>query len=261
MQQRTRIVCAYVMTHDSGHAPNPFHNVCTLAICTPNHMRSRSKPRDWIIGLASAGIRKNLGEPDVWRLIYAMNVEKKLDLDSYYKAPQFAAKIPKLGGSIMESCGDNFYCKDAGGQLHHTRQTDEHLAEPPGTGIEKQDIDGDRVFIGQRYWYFGRNAPALPRGQQWAERLIAKFASSAVGLRYVYEEGAEIGGRWSDTDLSDFIAWLPATGGFLGRPTHWPQVDEMQMKSSSCAPHQTKPTNDIEEVLNAKANAISACGN
>lgn len=261
---RTRIVCAYVMTHDSGHAPNPFYNACTLAICTPNHMRSRSEPGDWIIGLASAGIRKELGDSSVWRLIYAMNVEEKKDLDSYYKDPRFAVKLPKLGGSIVESCGDNFYCKDASGKLHHTRQTDEHQAQPPGTGIEKQDIDGDRVFVSRRYWYFGRNAPALPRGVEWAERLIAKFASSAVGLRYVYEEGAEIGGRWSNADLSDFIAWLPAKEGLLGRPTHWPhmdeiQMDEMQLKSSSCGAYQTKTRK--EEVHNAKANAVPACGN
>ena len=183
MKQQAGIVCAYVMTHDSGHAPNPFHNVCTLAICTPNHKRSRSKTGDWIIGLAGSRIRKELGEPDVWRLIYAMNIEKKMDLDSYYRDPQFAAKIPKLDGSLVESCGDNFYCKDSRWQLHHTRQTNEHQAEPPDTGIEQQDIYGDRMFAGRRYWYFGRNAPALPRGEQWVERLISKFVPSAVGLR------------------------------------------------------------------------------
>ncbi|WP_279615819.1 Nmad2 family putative nucleotide modification protein [Cupriavidus alkaliphilus] len=259
VHEPAKIVCAYVMTHDSGHAPNPFHNTCTLAICTPNHMRSRCRPGDWIIGLASASIRRELGEPDVWRLIYAMNVEKKLDLDSYYRDPQFAAKIPRLGSSLVESCGDNFYCKDSSGQLHHTRQTDEHQAQPPGTGIEKQDICGDRVFVGQRFWYFGRNAPAIPLGKQWAERLISKFSASAVGLRYVYEEGAEIGGRWSDSDLSDFSAWLPANGGLLGRPTHWPQGEEGRMNSSGCNSYRTNSLTDIEKISNAKADAIPAC--
>ena len=263
MQQRTQIVCAYVMTHDGGHAPNPFHGACTLAICTPNHKNSRCKPGDWIIGLAGAGIRKELGDSDVWRLIYAMKVDQKLNLDSYYRNPHFAAKIPKHGGTMVEACGDNFYCKDATGRLQHTRQTDEHHADPPGTGIEKQDIDGNRVFIGQRYWYFGRNAPALPRGRQWTERLIAKFVhpAPAVGLRYVYEEGAEIGGRWSNDDHSDFIAWLPNKAGVLGLPTHWPQVDDDQTKPSGCGSNRTKRVNDAEEVLNATAHACSSCGN
>lgn len=250
MHQKTKIVCAYVMKHDSGHAPNPFHRVCTLAICTPNHMSSRSAPGDWIIGLANAAIRRKLDNSEVWRLIYAMHIERKLDLDSYYKDPQFQAKIPKLDGTIVENCGDNFYNRDSSGQLRHTRQTYEHLAEPPGTGIEKQDIDGDRVFVSQRYWYFGRNAPALPRGQQWADRLIAKFASSPRGLRNVYEEGAQFNRRWSDADLSDFIAWLPRTKGVLGVPTHWPNVQEQPLNFSSCNPCQKKPLNGIERVLN-----------
>lgn len=223
-------------------------------------MRSRSERGDWIIGLAGARIRKELGDPNVWRLIYAMNVEKRLDLDSYYRDPQFAGKIPKLGGSLVESCGDNFYRKGASGQLHHTRETNEHQAEPHGTGIEKQDIDGDRAFVSRRYWYFGRNAPAFPRGAQWAERLIAKFIPSAVGLRYVYEDGADVRGRWSDADLSDFIAWLPGNGGLLGRPTHWPRADEEQMKSSGCGANRMKLLTDIEDVFNAKTNAIPACG-
>lgn len=259
MHKQTRIACAYVMTHDSGHAPNPFHDVCTLAICTPNHMRSRSKSGDWIIGLASAAIRKELGDREVWRLIYAMQIEKKLELDSYYRNARFKAKIPKLGRSMIEACGDNFYCKDGNGQLRHTGQTEEHRSQSAGTGIEKQDIDGDRVFIGQRYWYFGRNAPALPRGQQWAERLISKFTSSAVGLRYVYEEGAEVGGRWSDGDLSDFIAWLPEKKGILGYPTRWSSVEVKQAQFSTCDSRR-KTQDELEEILNIKGKAIRTCG-
>ncbi len=259
MNQRARIVCAYVMTNDSGLAPNPFHNVCTLAICTPNHMRSRSQRGDWIIGLAGARIRKELGDPNIWRLIYAMNVENRLDLDSYYRNPQFAKKIPKLGRSLVESCGDNFYCKDASGRLHHTRETNEHQAEPHDTGIEKQDIAGDRAFVSQRYWYFGRNAPAFPRDVQWAERLIARFSPSAVGLRNIYDEGVEIGGRWSDTDLSDFVAWLPGKCGLLGQPTHWPRLDGDQMIFGRCDVRRMKPQTDLEEVPDAKTNVIPAC--
>jgi hypothetical protein len=259
MLKKTRIVCAYVMTHDSGHAPNPFHDVCTLAICTPNHKRSRSQPGDWIIGLASADIRKKLGDSDTWRLIYAMQIEEKLDLNSYYTDSRFKAKIPKLGGSIVESCGDNFYCRSADGQLSHTRQTYEHLAEPPGTGIEKQDIDGDRVFVSQRYWYFGRNAPALPRGQQWAERLITKFSSLAIGLRNLYEEGTELSGRWSNADLSDFVSWLPEAKGILGNPIHWPDVETKETKISICKPHHRKIAKTTEKFQNHEESTISSC--
>lgn len=247
MPPPTRIVCAYVMTHDSGHAPNPFHNVCTLAICTPNHKRSRSQPGDWIIGLAGAGIRQKLGEENTWRLLYAMNVDRTLDLDSYYRDPQFAVKMPRPGASMEESRGDNFYCKDASGRLRHTRATEEHQAQPPGTGIEKQDMDGDRVFVARHFWYFGRNAPSLPHGQQWAERLIDKFDTVAVGLRHVYDEGAEIGGRWSDADLRAFIDWLPEAQGVLGIPTHWPDAQDELQCTSSCGRIREKCSSDCRE--------------
>ena len=31
----------YVMTSDKGLAPNPYFGVCSLALCTPNHMNAR----------------------------------------------------------------------------------------------------------------------------------------------------------------------------------------------------------------------------
>lgn len=40
----------YVMTSDSGLAPNPYFGVCSLALCTPNHMNAKLKPGDWIVG-------------------------------------------------------------------------------------------------------------------------------------------------------------------------------------------------------------------
>jgi len=260
MSRPARIVCAYVMRHDSGHAPNPFHGVCTLAICTPNHGRSRTQPGDWIIGLAGASLRKDLGDPHGWRLIYAMHVENKLDLDTYYRDPQYSAKIPTPGASTVASCGDNFYSRDVNGHLRHTRQTSEHQAEVPGTGIEKQDITGDRVFIAKRYWYFGRKAPTLPRGEPWAERMITSFANGARGLRNVYDGGAQIGRRWSDADLADFIAWLPEAGGALGDPTHWPDAQGEQSCVSSCSPAQPNRPQSVDAGRQSHCGAAPGCG-
>lgn len=42
----------YVVTHDTGFAPNPFHGYCTLATCKP-HIRGRAEAGDWVIGLGS----------------------------------------------------------------------------------------------------------------------------------------------------------------------------------------------------------------
>lgn len=222
------------MTSESGHAPNPFHGVGTLAICTPNHRRSRVQRGDWIIGVAGYPLRKELGSPHVWRLLHAMHIDTRLDLDSYFREPRFAMKRPKRGGSAIEACGDNFYCKDVSGNLQHTGDTDEHLEDLAGTGLEKQDIDGDTVFAGDRFWYFGRNAIALPRGVPWVEKLVATFTVQPRGPRNIFDEGREVDKRWSTTDLAAFTAWLPEAGGVLGLPIHWPESGEEGAEASAC---------------------------
>src|ERR1035437_4186815 len=46
----TNKVCFYIMRVDTGFAPNPFHGVCTLAACTPNHQHARLFKGDLIAG-------------------------------------------------------------------------------------------------------------------------------------------------------------------------------------------------------------------
>ena len=41
------------MNFDVGFAPNPYHGCCTLAACTPNHMRANLGLGDVIIGVES----------------------------------------------------------------------------------------------------------------------------------------------------------------------------------------------------------------
>lgn len=54
----------YIVTHDTGFAPNPFGEYCTLANCTPNHMGIRADADDWICGFS--------GKADGHRLVYAL---------------------------------------------------------------------------------------------------------------------------------------------------------------------------------------------
>lgn len=190
-------VCAYVMRIDSGLAPNPFHGVCTLALCTPNHMRADLDRDDWILGLAGADLRKTLGSSDEWRIVYAMRVDERLSLNEYYEHPDFKAKIPVKNGSRRQQCGDNFYKANAQGVLAHTGESGDHLDEPG-------DIKGDRAFVGRQYWYFGRSAPQLP-AEAWARRLKSAFTGSPRGIRYV------LGGKassWSAHDYAEFVNWL-----------------------------------------------------
>lgn len=250
MDKEPKLVCAYIMTHDSGHAPNPFHGVCTLSICTPNHKPSRAQVGDWIVGLAGYPLRAKLKSLNVWRLVYAMHIDARLDLDSYYKDPRFELKHPKRGGPLIEACGDNFYRKNAAGNLEHTGETDQHLEDQPGTGLERQDIDGNTVFAGQTFWYFGRNAAALPRGVLWAEKLVTTFTAQPRGPRNIFDEGCDVDKRWSAADLAAFIAWLPKACGVLGLPIDWPVTGEDASGVISCGPKAKRVC----------ANTTEACG-
>jgi hypothetical protein len=40
----------YIVTHDTGFSPNPFHGYCTLACCKPT-IRRTAKEGDWVVGL------------------------------------------------------------------------------------------------------------------------------------------------------------------------------------------------------------------
>lgn len=75
----------YVMTCDTGLAPNPYHGYCTLALCEPQ-IRRTAQVGDWIIGLGS--VSAGLGR----RLAYAMQVSETLSFEEYWDDPRFECK-------------------------------------------------------------------------------------------------------------------------------------------------------------------------
>lgn len=200
MKIRPERVCAYVMTVDSGLAPNPFHGVCTLAVCAPNHVRAKLEKDDWIIGIAGAELQGRMGaQKDQRRLVYAMKIDKCLKLGEYYDSADYKLKIPKLKGSKEVMCGDNFY-RLADGKLEHTRQTREH------EGLQEQDSKGDRVFIGKTFYYFGSSAPEIPQTKQWGEKLVRQLKRRSVGITYI--QGGSIKNPWEENDFREFSDFL-----------------------------------------------------
>lgn len=142
-------LCTYVVTGDTGLAPNPFWGWCTLAVCTPNHQGTRLKEGDWISGF----LTKTRGH----KFLYAMEVAEVLDLHDYFHDPRFAQKRPNLKGGWKERCGDNFYSRDKNGEwMQHPNRF--HVGE----GIKQQDTKYARVFIASRFWYLGRSAVNAP---------------------------------------------------------------------------------------------------
>jgi hypothetical protein len=78
---------SYVVEHDTGKAPNPYFDFCTLCRCKyrecPEDRKNiveLVKPGDWVIGTGGAG-KRSAGHG---KLVYAMQVDEKLTRADYY---------------------------------------------------------------------------------------------------------------------------------------------------------------------------------
>src|SRR5215212_4254586 len=71
-----RRLCSYVVPRDTGFAPNPVGQFCTLAACTPNHQGLKLRAGDWIVGTEPSSRES--------KLVYAMQVSEVLDFDTYF---------------------------------------------------------------------------------------------------------------------------------------------------------------------------------
>jgi len=143
-------VYSYVMTHDTGFAPNPFWGYCTLAACTPNHRGIRPQIGDWIIGTESI----DKGN----KLIYAMQISFIMSLDKYYTDRRFKKKIPVIKSEDWrQHCGDNIYYKDKSDKW---QQYPSIFHDKPEN--KRQDLEHPYVFIAKRFYYFGCKAEKIP---------------------------------------------------------------------------------------------------
>lgn len=74
----------YRITVDSGDAPNPYGNICSLAICKPS-IRRCCKPGDWVVGIVSKTLINKIkgNQTEVNNILYAMRVTQKLTFEEY----------------------------------------------------------------------------------------------------------------------------------------------------------------------------------
>lgn len=139
---------SYIITKDTGLAPNPFWRYCTLSVCTPNHQSAQAGKEDWIMGTEDTASGN--------KLIYALEVDEKLHFDDYFKDNRFQKKKPVMNGTWRQRCGDNFYYSKTGKwkqlrNLYHYGES--HL---------EKDTLYPYVFIGKHFFYFGKNAIEIP---------------------------------------------------------------------------------------------------
>ncbi|MFQ5961781.1 MAG: hypothetical protein ACE5MG_10315 [Candidatus Methylomirabilales bacterium] len=196
----------YILTHDSGFAPNPFWGFCTLATCKPK-MRSSASMDDWVVGVGS------VNTVGAGKLVYAMQVCEVLSFDEYDRDPRFQSKKPKVSGSRQERCGDNIYHRGSDGRWHQ-RPNPHH-----GRGHLKRDVQqGRHVLVAKTFYYFGADALEIPRR-------FKELIPVTQGHRSRF--GAEL--------IQRFLSWLSqsAKPGVYGEPFAWVAGDK---GTGACCP-------------------------
>lgn len=138
---------SYCIPIDNGSAPNPFHGVCTLAICKPK-IRSTAKIGDWIVGTGSKEFNLE------GKVVYAMKVTQRMtfqDYDSYCRT-ELQGKIPNWRTSnFVDKIGDCIYDYSTGKSLIIRK----------GVHNEKNmitDLNGKYVLLSNQFYYFGDRA-------------------------------------------------------------------------------------------------------
>lgn len=194
----TKRVYSYVVVHDTGFSPNPFHGLLTLACCKPR-IRRTSGVGDLIIGLSSRSER----------VVYAVQVAEVIGFEEYWAAPEYRPRRPIMNSpEIVNRAGDNIYEPVGNGY----RQLPSFHSNPDGSenvGLKRNDLGGDHVLVGERFTYWGRSGPLLPDELE--------FLAVGRGHR----------SRFSDEQVATVARWFAGLpGGVLGAPAHWRADDQ-----------------------------------
>lgn len=194
---------SYVVARDYGFAPNPFGGVCTLATCKPD-IRQRAAIGDWVVGLTSAGVRREPG------FVYVMKVDEVLTYDAYWQDARFHFKKPSRRGSVKQIFGDNIYHQSPQGVWH---QADSHHSLEGGAPNTKNiinDTNSHGVLIGRRFAYWGSSAIDVP--QEFLD-----YNGFSICLNRGYRS------KFPDAFVNDFSVWFESLGaqGYLAPPFTW----------------------------------------
>jgi hypothetical protein len=197
---------SYVIEHDYGFAPNPFHGVCSLACCKPP-IRRTACIGDYVIG-TGATKPKLLGH-----MLYWMKVDRIITFDDYWSDPQFRRKRAFMRGSRIQRFGDNIYHRDPA-TLEFIQEDSFHCN--PGGVLSPDDLKRDtgtthRILLANDFAYWGEEGPKIP-----------------AHLAYVVKKGAGYKCRFSEEQVQAFLGWLDTMPerGFIGDPAHWKYLKE-----------------------------------
>lgn len=189
---------SYVVTHDTGFSPNPFHGYCTLACCKPAIRRTAEKG-DWVVGLTP----KSLGN----RIVYFMRVdESPKTYAEYWSDRRFIAKRPRFDSGVLAKCGDNIY-EPNGSDYRQLRSTHSN-GEEEDADNKAHDLRGEHVLVSDTFAYYGSKPRELPPE---LAPLIAKRGHRC---------------RFSDDVIGAFLSFIrKVKSGIHAPPRQWEEGD------------------------------------
>jgi hypothetical protein len=190
-------VFTYVIEHDLGFAPNPFHKVCTLACCKPR-IRNKAEVGDYVLGTGAA-LPNLRGYLTFW-----MRVDEITTFDKYWENPRFRRKKPAMHGTTLYRYGDNIYHRD-GGETYRQEYSFHSLED--GTvslgDLRRDTGTTDKVLISRNFAFWGRSGLPLPEH-------LSCFVKRE---RHLY----------SEEQKAAFLEWLSThpERGYIDEPAHW----------------------------------------
>ena len=179
-------VFLYVVDRDFGFAPNPFHNLCSLATCKPR-IRQSAVIGDWVLGIGGG----KMGATG--RCIFAMKVTEKITFNDYWENPLYKDKKPVRNGSKRIVVGDNIYHLNTETQVWS--QAFSHHSQADGTLNEynrDRDTSSKFVLLSKHFYYFGSAAPEIP-----ANILKALNYANGIGHR-----------KYTAAEANELLVWL-----------------------------------------------------
>jgi hypothetical protein len=223
---------SYCIPVDDGAAPNPFWELCTLAICKPA-IRRVAKKGDWVVGTGS--VDSPIGNIS-GKVVYAMRVSEKKTMRGYdqFTSSELPNKIPQMDhDDRRRRCGDSIY---------------DFSTFPPsprpsvhGEGDRDTDLGGRYVLLSDHFFYFGDQPVALP------ETLLG-----------IVKQGQ--GHRSGDNSkyVDDFVNWIHSMGyspaTLVGKPQTWSQSNSQPICNPCTIDRRKAVTDRVEpKVLRRKS--------
>ena len=186
---------SYIVPHDNGFAPNPFHGVCTLACCKPGIRRTAQKG-DYVVGLAA--------KHQCNRVVYAMQVADTMEFEDYWLEDGFHVKRPDFEAGGEMAVGDNIYHRSTTGEWQQERSLHSLENGEQDWKLTRKDTGGKKVLIGEDFIYWGGDGPPLPENLQGL--IVGRAHKSKANDKYI----------------PDFIKWFEdqKERGCLGQPAN-----------------------------------------